>query len=183
MLSIRLALSLALLVALAGCDGGGGGDGGGGDGGDGGVDDTGAGCETPLTSCPGAGCVNTSSNADHCGDCATACSGCDLCILGSCTPACCASEVDCDPSPSTVHCIDTEFDRANCGSCDNACADDEICYRRACERCEPPEARCGNNCADLSDDIRNCGECGTACERMYCQCGECVAERTDAGCE
>jgi hypothetical protein len=176
--SVVRGLVAGLLVALAGCDGGGG-DGGGGDGGGG----DGGGCTAPMVWCPGAGCVNTSVSVDHCGDCAAACEGCDRCIMGDCTPACCGSdEIDCDPSVATLDCVVTTNNRAHCGSCDNVCADDETCSGRQCVPCEAPLARCGNTCADLSNDIRHCGECDNACERMYCQCGDCVPERTDAGC-
>lgn len=90
--------------------------------------------------------------------------------------------IDCDPSPTELDCTDTEGNRTHCGFCDNTCTDDEICYRTDCLLCEAPDVRCGNRCVNLSRDIENCGECGQVCERMYCQCGECVPERTDAGC-
>lgn len=170
---------IMVVVLGVGCDAGGGDDGGGLDAGR----DTGGSCQAPMVECPGSGCVNTGSDVENCGSCGNACGGCDRCIMGSCTPACCGVEIDCDPSPTGLDCVDPEGNRIHCGYCDNTCADDEICYRTGCVACEAPDVRCNNRCVDLQRDIENCGECGHVCERMYCQCGLCVPTLSDAGCE
>jgi hypothetical protein len=142
-------------------------------------------CSTGEEYCPGADqCINTSNSPTNCGECGNACPGCYRCIMGQCTPACCAEEFDCNPSSAELECVVTTTDRANCGGCDVACADDEICRNGYCERCEPPATRCDNACAELSSAMQHCGECDHPCTgaAMYCECGECVTERTDASC-
>jgi hypothetical protein len=142
-------------------------------------------CETGTEYCPDVDeCVNTSNSTENCGQCGTVCSDCWRCIMGQCTPACCAEEFDCADPVSELDCVVLSNDREHCGDCAVACADDEICRNGSCERCEPPAARCDNACADLSTSMQHCGHCDNPCtgDTGYCVCGECVGEASDAAC-
>jgi hypothetical protein len=142
-------------------------------------------CDTGEEYCPGSdSCVNTSNSVENCGECGVVCQDCWRCIMGECTPACCATEYDCDPSPSELDCVDTSTNREHCGSSCEPCADDEICRNGYCEACERPAARCENACADLSTNMQHCGQCENPCtgDTGYCVCGECAAEPSDDPC-
>lgn len=142
-------------------------------------------CSTGEEYCPGSDqCVNMSNSATNCGECGITCPPCWRCLRGNCTPACCLEEFDCNPAASELECVVRASDRMHCGDCDTVCADDEICRDGSCERCEPPAVRCENACADLSSAMQHCGECNHPCtgDAMYCECGECVTERSDAAC-
>src|SRR6185369_5257476 len=72
----------------------------------------------------GTSCVDP-RDAAHCGDCATTCSGTDVCLEGACVPDCGALTV------CGTRCVDTTRDVAHCGDCATDCGTDR-CVASAC---------------------------------------------------
>jgi hypothetical protein len=140
-------------------------------------------CRAGEQLCPGVGCVNTSNSTEHCGLCGHECQGCDRCIMGECTPACCSTEFNCG-TIYELDCVNLDTSREHCGQCDNACTPAQFCLHRECADCAPPRQVCANACADLMTDIQHCGECSSLCYGV-CHCGTCYEEGEpvpDAGC-
>lgn len=84
------------------------------------------GCGVGQTSCSGQ-CVDTKTDLNHCGDCATACKADQVCALGVCKDICDAPLKLCSGM-----CVDEESDENHCGSCGNVCASG-ICNAGSCE--------------------------------------------------
>lgn len=125
-------------------------------------------CEGDV--CGGA-CVDTDTNAAHCGGCGNACPDGQACVDGTCCPS---GQALCGGA-----CTDLT-QRESCGACGTACGADEVCARQAggwaCTGCAAGQTRCGNACVDLEGDGANCGACGNACTgNLVCSGGECVA--------
>jgi hypothetical protein len=154
-------------------------------------------CAAGTANCDGDaknGCeTNIRTDADHCGDCATACSlnnASATCSAGVChVDTCTAPFADCDGDPKNGCEVNTKTDVANCGSCDskpcptlNGAA---YCAESACQiTCAKNFADCdgqsGNGCEkDVSRDVNNCGGCGTVCKptkagnTAWCRDGQC----------
>ncbi|HKO50836.1 MAG TPA: hypothetical protein VJV79_24115 [Polyangiaceae bacterium] len=147
--------------------------------------------------------TNLRTDADHCGDCATACSlsnaaaSCvgGVCRVESCTPP----FADCNGQPADGCEVNTKTDVANCGACaakpcpslnGQAYCADSTCGLTCAENFADCDGKAGNGCEkDVSRDIGNCGGCDKACtagagKTAWCrngQCGEttCAAGRGD----
>jgi hypothetical protein len=75
----------------------------------------------------GNSCVNTQTNAAHCGACQNACATGQFCSGGACVVACAAGQTQCGTS-----CVTVATDARNCGFCGNSCAFNETCSAGAC---------------------------------------------------
>src|SRR6201999_914126 len=103
-------------------------------------------CASACSATPcGDACVNTSTDANHCGGCDTACPtpahGQAPCPGGKCGVVCNMGYVECSGA-----CVVTASDAANCGGCGNECASGTC--------------RAGK-CACTGASSEPCGNCGT----------------------
>src|SRR5436190_133383 len=87
------------------------------------------GCPVGTTKC-GNACVDTMSDAAHCGGCGVACPMGQGCAMGRC--GCINRTMKCGNA-----CVDAKTDPANCGACGNACAMGKQCIAGACIACPP----------------------------------------------
>jgi hypothetical protein len=145
-------------------------------------------CPTGLTAC-GAACVDTASDAAHCGGCGLACvagpnTGGVACRGGACVGAgCLPGFADCDGDPATG-CETALGTTDDCGACGDACPGIEngepVCEAGACATfCSPGFKRCAAGgpcvpdatCCDATDcraaDPANC-EAAPLCEAGGC---------------
>ena len=92
-------------------------------------------CGGSLTSC-GALCIDTDSDAQHCGSCGNVCgpqpNAAGACAAGACGLTCNPGWGDCDNTVSTGCEADLSWDAANCGACGNTCASGLSCIAAAC---------------------------------------------------
>jgi hypothetical protein len=119
----------------------------------------------------GAGCFDPSSDAKHCGDCATVCPAGQGCVTGKCAPtACnppctngnqceggvcrCNGKGDCKGADTCCldGCHDLATDHDNCNMCGHACGGTEYCCKGACTK----------------QDDNNCSACGAGCSAGSC---------------
>ncbi|MEZ4406445.1 MAG: MXAN_6577-like cysteine-rich protein [Polyangiales bacterium] len=150
------------------------------------------GCGNDATCCLG-GCVDTRTNAGHCGACGNACvtpNAAPACVNGACAVGACSEGYgDCDGAHENGCELDTRSDTANCGGCGRACAgaDNAIatCAAGVCGfSCLPGHGDCdgdpANGCeVDLTTDVTRCGSCTNACPApangtAACAGGACV---------
>jgi len=131
-------------------------------------------------------CVDTMTNASHCGGCDQACGAGRVCVAGECQ--CAGGETLCGGD-----CVDTDTDADNCGECGTACPAGSSCVGGACG-CPGGGVSCGGECVDTETDAEHCGGCnnacptGASCVGGECQCsggmvicrGDCVDTQTDA---
>lgn len=82
-------------------------------------------CLAPQEVCGGA-CVNTQTNATHCGGCDIVCGAGESCVGGVCE---CTAGSTCDGA-----CVDLNTDSSHCGACGVSCATNAICVAAQC-RC------------------------------------------------
>lgn len=139
-------------------------------------------CAGTQTCCSG-GCVDTNTNAGHCGRCGNACPAGQTCSGGVCGSPCTVScpsgttcsgdQCLCGTGASARACAPTEGCCAgtctrldtitNCGACGRACAGGS-------EQC------CAGVCRNTNTDVNNCGSCGRACDSdtaNNCASGSC----------
>lgn len=144
------------------------------------------------------GCeINTSGDANHCGNCTTDCfaaPGGWICTNGTCEinqccpggePAC-STKRDCDGDKTTCE-VDIASDPNHCGACGNACNLPHAtagCENQKCTivTCDPGWKDCdslpANGCEkDVQTDPLNCGDCNNKCSSVNgaatCQNGSC----------
>ena len=141
-------------------------------------------CSAGFADCDGDaanGCEADLSQSDHCGACATRCTGeRGLCLVAmdpgtaarsySCQPSCPAGTTTCG-----TRCTDLQSDPASCGRCDAACpigvGANATCDAGRCGlRCTEPTAQgdcdgmAANGCeVELQRNATHCGVCGNAC--------------------
>lgn len=130
--------------------------------------DPGKGCVTrcaPGSTFCGGGCVDTSSDGNHCGGCNKPCGAGSACSGGTCSTVCASGLTTCGAS-----CVNLAVDRNNCGACGRACPSDATCSGSMC-RCPSGRTLCGNVCADLQFDENNCNTCGKVCPGGFKCCG------------
>ncbi|TAK29158.1 MAG: hypothetical protein EPO40_12125 [Myxococcaceae bacterium] len=141
-------------------------------------------CATGFADCDGAaanGCEADLSQSDHCGSCATRCSGERALCLAAADPGTSARSYSCQAScpPGTTtcgtRCADLQSDPASCGRCDEACPSGAgatpTCEAGRCGlRCAEPAAQgdcdgmAANGCeVELRRSPTHCGACGSAC--------------------
>jgi hypothetical protein len=125
------------------------------------------------TLCGASTCANLSSDANHCGDCATVCAGGMTCQAGHC--ACPASTTACGPT-----CYATQSDPAHCGASCTACPTPPngvpACSGGACAVACPTApfvTACSGACVNTTNDIANCGGCIHGCQGGMCAGSTC----------
>ncbi len=130
-----------------------------------------------LSLCAGA-CVNTQTDARHCGACATACSApanaTPTCAAGRCGFACAAGfhlcAGACVGSTSVMSC------GASCSPCEARANAAATCDGTSCRyACNPGFADCDGDAANgceraVSSDVANCGRCGAVCPGVDSEC-------------
>ena len=131
-------------------------------------------CAVPASACA-TGFAHCSSNADdgceadlgkpeHCGGCATSCSGAtSVCSGGACGNGCGAPT----PTSCSGSCVDTKTSATNCGSCGNECPlpahGQATCASGSCAfTCDGGYHPCGSACASNSS-LASCGASCTPC--------------------
>jgi alpha-tubulin suppressor-like RCC1 family protein len=91
---------------------------------------------------PADGCETALNTADHCGECAVACTGTDtICDVPS-SKAVCAST--CSGTLCGSSCVSTDGDVANCGACGHACPNGSSCQSGLCTCTGASSQPCGN---------------------------------------
>ena len=141
----------------------------------------GAAC-TGTQTCCGGGCVDTRTNAAHCGMCGMACPAGRSCTAGSCELACTVS------CPAGTTCMGTQC-LCGTGAGARACSGGETCCSGSCTRtdtvancgacgrvCSGSQSCCSGTCRDTQNDESNCGSCGNACDDTAdgCTAGNCT---------
>jgi hypothetical protein len=155
-------------------------------------------CPETQTCCSG-GCVDTVSNAVHCGRCGNRCAAPNAsaacmnstCAIGTCTPG----FADCDRDPANGCEASTVTDTAHCGACGARCPPRPnatvSCGAGRCEfACEMGFADCDGNAdngceVNLNADPAHCGRCRGACSlpnaSAACTMGMCGVMTCSAG--
>lgn len=129
--------------------------------------DCGPRCPTGLTVCDDA-CVDTASDASHCGGCDVVCGEGEVCVEGACglcADTCgYAGDGECDDGGP-----ESSYDVCGYGS---DCAD---CGFRVAPTCEAPSEPCLGGCRDFTDNTDHCGACHNACASgATCEAGVCA---------
>jgi len=126
-----------------------------------------------LTQCPGGVCVDTDSDASHCGGCNQLCAG-GVCAGGACSNGGCPDGfTECNGG-----CYDLTTSTTHCGACENACGAGQVCSLGSCSvACNVGLAACNGGCVDINSDPDNCGASCTDCSGSTPKCsqGVCVA--------
>jgi hypothetical protein len=130
-------------------------------------------CPAPGHVCLGLdGCIDLSSDIQHCGNCGTACDADQICTDGKCM--CGAGKLRCDGV-----CIDVTADPNNCGACHFSCGGAQ-CVGGGCtcgagrDDCNPGAAF---DCRATDSDPLACGSCIKKClPASGCNGGACDAE-------
>lgn len=140
-------------------------------------------CPPGYTNCGDGGCVDLSSDRDHCGACFEPCESGLVAV--DCQGGQCVRD-QCGPYLSYCGvvggCRDLAYDPYSCGACGVIC-DSGICSGGVCVPgpvgCPPGLTDCGTgDCVDLSSDLDHCGACFDTCESglvaVTCRDGQCV---------
>lgn len=131
-------------------------------------------CEAPSESCEGA-CVDTRSDARHCGTCGLACEAGQTCQQGMC--ACGPGQTSCND-----RCTDVQTSEDHCGACNTPCGNGQTCVDGACT-CASGQTSCGGACVDTRSSDAHCGACGLVCAAgERCGAGQCAAIVGEDGC-
>jgi len=114
-----------------------------------------------LTQC-GQGCVDTNTNAQHCGSCFNLCVSGQLCSSGACAGSeCPTGETQCGSS-----CVNLDDDPSNCGACGTTCNSMQACDNATCVSagtCTDSKKDCSGSCVDIQSDPNHCGKCANKC--------------------
>ncbi|MBQ9243386.1 MAG: hypothetical protein IJ165_09200 [Proteobacteria bacterium] len=143
-------------------------------------------------------CVNTQSNANYCGNCATNCS--DIapanaevattgCVSGVCQFKCKAGYFNkgTGTTSTTINCVQIGTNTCcgnSCANCDALASNGNYfaCSEGECKKsaCGSGQMLCNGACSTTATDNSNCGSCGHVCGAgAKCQNGACVC--TEAG--
>lgn len=140
-------------------------------------------CPGQLMSCPGLGCIDTSSDLKNCGGCGEVCAAPGaggakpLCRNGQCVFSCPADAGPTVQACPGVGCVDVTKSPENCGGCGTVCGAGQTCDNGVC--CGGASKLCSGACIDVSKDPANCGACGMKCATGgSCSGGKCVGYTT-----
>ena len=147
--------------------------------------DTGPQCSEDEEICDGQ-CVDTSTDADHCGGCGQECPAPENAVP-ICSDSECGFECAADFDFCSGACVDLQIDSNHCGVCGNGCPEGEICQGGSCEEleCDGEELVCGSECVDVNIDPDHCGDCGIVCTteidgaQPICEDGNCADQCID----
>lgn len=95
-------------------------------------------CAAPKLTCGVAGCIDPTSNDQHCGACNQACGTDRHCLAGKCE--CATGQLACDGA-----CVDVQTSAQHCGACDVTCPADGSCKAGLCVAAD--------GCLGLAHDI------------------------------
>jgi len=118
-------------------------------------------CPVGQSLCNGR-CVDTSTDAAHCGTCTTSCGAGNVCEKGACQELCAQGETSC-----AGNCVSLASDVNHCGACDKVCPSGQYCSDGVCstscahQLCEGTSGV--RQCVDINSHPDNCGGCGAAC--------------------
>jgi hypothetical protein len=128
-------------------------------------------CAADESLCSGV-CTDLLRSREHCGSCATACTGDALCDAGTCV--CPFTVCGGDANGNGGLCVDTDSSVLHCGECNRLCAIGETCVNGACTCQDASLTRCGSLCVNIATNPDNCGACGNTCgETQVCSQSEC----------
>ncbi len=138
-----------------------------------GAADAGA-CAGELFRC-GSECVDTETDARHCGGCDRVCGAGETCVGGRCGSYCRQGSADCNGDAADGCETATGSDPAHCGACGAACPAGVPCFEGSCG-CPADRAVCEGACVDTRSSAVHCGACGLACEAdQVCSGGVCAS--------
>ncbi len=160
-------------------------------------------CLPELTACDHQ-CVDTTSDAAHCGGCGNQCEADERCLVGACvrTPGVLTgSDAGLDPldggvtelpdgrilppgsggsGPGGDECGSLLGTAEHCSACNVPCeGPTPYCARtssgnQCVAACSDELSLCGAECVDLETDVDHCGDCGEQCPTAICIDGACV---------
>ena len=115
-------------------------------------------------------CVDTKSNAKHCGACGTACAAGETCKNSLCRNSCASGQSVCGGK-----CVDLKTSAVHCGACGTTCQGDEACEDGQCKSsCAGGKLACEGQCVDVQTSKEHCGACGNVCGGgKLCSGGKC----------
>jgi hypothetical protein len=147
-----------------------------------------SGCPASTPTLCGASCVDLTSNAQHCANCANSCptvtNGQPACANSTCGFTCNngyhACNGGCFADSDVAHC------GAACSTCSTPVNGSPTCAGGACTfSCNANYSPCGNTCQNLATDPNNCGLCGKVCAlanaTATCGTGLCAVSACNAG--
>ncbi len=82
-------------------------------------------------------CVDTKTNAAHCGACNAACPSAQFCDGGACDLDCSDAGSKCNVPDSGLLCVDTQSSSAHCGACNQPCTGGKVCVGGTCTNAVP----------------------------------------------
>ncbi len=145
-----------------------------------GAADAGA-CTGELFRC-GSECVDTESDARHCGACDRACAPRQQCVAGRCEDHCAPGLADCDGDASNGCEVMLTTNREHCGACGRRCAPSDACVSGVCG-CSGGLTGCGGRCVDAATSHDHCGMCNVSCGAGSCVAGRCICPTGLTSCE
>jgi len=154
---------------------------------DAGPQDAGPPCPAGEARCGGV-CLDTRSNAEHCGRCGVVCAAGQRCVAGACV--CPMGTVPCG-----ALCVTPQTDPNHCGGCRRQCPNrpnvTQRCVDATCvSACATGFADCNSDpddgCeVDPRSNVLHCGACGRRCDIVNglarCQAGNCTVGGCNAG--
>ncbi len=136
-------------------------------------------CDSGFSDCSG-NCVDTQTDASHCGGCGNVCAGGRICVAGSClVPATCSDGIK-NGNESDVDCG---------GSCANKCSDGQVCAMSSdclssvCFAGVCQTASCADGVKNGSESDIDCGGSCAKCAvgRQCSAAADCVSGVCNAG--
>jgi len=126
----------------------------------------------------GAWCVNTRTNASHCGGCDMRCADGALCSMGLCVggETCDAA----DQERCGAECVNIWTSGIHCGGCNNTCGLGASCVGGVCS-CVDGLTYCGEACVNTASDPAHCGGCRSPCGAdQGCYLGGCATPHPES---
>jgi hypothetical protein len=139
-------------------------------------------CPLATPSCCGGACVaDLTSNAKHCGTCATDCTTLphaarSTCSAGLCTLICDGGYAHCNTDGNDGCEVNTQTDATHCGTCTQVCGSGQVCHNSSCctpnctRKCGGASDGCGGTCTASCPECQTCsgGTCSNAADGTSC---------------